>query len=170
MTQRRRMILLRIATAAVALIALAAFVPWPTWLIYNPSESAPRGWYTQRRVRALQSGTLVFAHLPAAAAALADERGYLPRHVPILKRVGAIEGQRVCVENGFVRIGERTVAIARSGDGRGRPLVPWRGCRALAHGEVFLFATRSQASFDSRYFGPVQHEAILGEAVPLWTW
>lgn len=170
MTPRRRKILLCIATVAVALISLAASVRWPVWLIYNPSESAPRGWYAQRPVHALQPGTLVFARLPAAAAALADERGYLPRHLPILKRVGAIEGQRVCVENGFVRIGERTVAIARSGDGRGRPLVPWRGCRALAHGEVFLFATRSQASFDSRYFGPVQHEAILGEAVPLWTW
>lgn len=170
MTPRRRKILLCIATLAVALIGLADFVPWPIWLIYNPSESAPRGWYAQRPVRALQPGTLVFARLPAAAVAFADERGYLPRHLPILKRVGAIEGQRVCVENGLIRIEGRTVAIALLRDGRGRPLVHWRGCRALAHGEVFLFATRSQASFDSRYFGPVQREAILGEAVPLWTW
>ncbi|MDR6841310.1 S26 family signal peptidase [Pseudoxanthomonas sacheonensis] len=170
MTQRRRKILLGVAAAAVALISLAAFVRWPVWLIYNPSESAPGGWYTQRTVHALQPGTLVFARLPAAAAALADGRGYLPRHLPILKHVGAIEGQRVCAENGLVRIERRIVAIARTRDGRGRPLVPWRGCRALAHGEVFLFATRSRASFDSRYFGPVQHEAILGEAVPLWTW
>lgn len=170
MTPRGRKILLCIATVAVALIGLAAFVPWPTWLIYNPSESAPRGWYVQRPVRALQPNTLVFARLPATAAVLADERGYLPRHLPILKRVGAIEGQMVCAENGLIRIGGRTVAIARSRDGRGRPLAPWRGCRALAHGEVFLFATRSQASFDSRYFGPVQREALLGEAIPLWTW
>lgn len=170
MTPRRRKILLCIATLAVALIGLAAFVRWPAWLIYNPSESAPRGWYAQRPVRVLQPGALVFARLPVAAAVLADERGYLPRHLPILKRVGAIAGQGVCAENGLVRIEGRTVAITRSRDGRGRPLVPWRGCRALAHGEVFLFATRSQASFDSRYFGPVQHEAILGEAVPLWTW
>jgi conjugative transfer signal peptidase TraF len=170
MTPRRQKILLGVTATAAALIGLAAFVPWPPWLIYNPSESAPRGWYAQRPVRALQPGTLVFARLPTVPAVLADERGYLPRHLPILKRVGAIEGQMVCAENGLVRIGGRTVAIARSRDGHGRPLAPWRGCRALTHGEVFLFATRSQASFDSRYFGPVQREAILGEAVPLWTW
>lgn len=170
MTPRRRKILLGVTATAVALIGLAALVPWPTWLIYNPSESAPRGWYAQRPVCELQPGTLVFARLPVAAAILADERGYLPQHLPILKRVGAIEGQRVCAENGLVRIEGRTVVIARSRDGRGRPLVPWSGCRALAHGEVFLLATRSQASFDSRYFGPVQREAILGGAVPLWTW
>lgn len=62
------------------------------------------------------------------------------------------------------------MTIARSHDGRGRPLAPWSGCRPLAHGEVFLLASHSPASFDSRYFGPVQREAILGEALPLWTW
>lgn len=170
MTPRRRKILLCIATVAVALISLAAFVRWPVWLIYNPSESAPRGWYAQRPVHALQPGTLVFARLPAAAAHLADERGYLPRHLPILKRIGAVTGQMVCAEHGLVRIEEQTVVAVRSRDGRGRSLPTWQGCRPLADGEVFLLATHSPGSFDSRYFGPVGCEAILGEAVPLWTW
>lgn len=166
----RRSALLAVSTVAVLLLALAAFVRWPTWLMYNPSESAPRGWYIQRTVHDMKPGMSVFARLPPGAAQLAGERGYLPWHLPILKRIGAIEGQVVCGENGLVRIEGRIVAVTRSRDGRGRPLVHWTGCRLLAHGEIFLFGTRSQASFDSRYFGPVQREAILGEAVPLWTW
>jgi type IV secretory pathway protease TraF len=49
-------------------------------------------------------------------------------------------------------------------------LAAWPGCRVLRRDEVFLFAAGNVASFDSRYFGPVGREAILGEAVPLWTW
>ena len=170
MIAQRSKILLYVITAAVSLLGLAVLVPWPTWLLYNPSESAPRGWYLQRPAHEPKPGSLVFARLPPNAASLADQRGYLPRHLPILKRIGATEGQAVCVRNGLVRINGRAVAATRSRDGHGRPLPAWRGCRPLAHGEVFLLATHSPASFDSRHFGPVQREAILGEAVPLWTW
>lgn len=170
MTPRRHGSILLVASTAVALIGLAAVVRWPSCLVYNPSESAPRGWYVQRPLHDLKAGMRVFARLPPAAAQLAGQRGYLPLNLPALKRIGALEGQAVCVEGGLVRIAGRTMAVARSHDGRGQPLVPWTGCRPLAHGEVFLLASHSHASFDSRYFGPVRREAILGEAVPLWTW
>lgn len=155
---------------AVALIGLAAFARWPIRLVYNPSESAPLGWYVWRPVHDLKPGMRVFARLPPAAEQLAEQRGYLPSNLPALKRIGALEGQAVCVEGGLVRIAGRTMTLARPHDGRGRPLAPWIGCRPLAHGEVFLLAGHSHASFDSRYFGPVRGEAILGEALPLWTW
>lgn len=168
MTRQRR--LLAVAASAVLLMAMAALAPWPTWLVYNPSDSAPRGWYAQRPVRALRPGTPVFARLPVDAARLAHRRGYLPQHLPILKRVGAVGGQHVCVQRGLVRIDGRTVALMRRHDGAGRPLAAWPGCRMLAPDEVFLFAAGNAASFDSRYFGPVGREAVFGEAVPLWTW
>ncbi len=170
MTPSRRMRLLGIAAAAVVLLAAAAWLPWPTWLFYNPSDSAPRGWYLQRPVGDLQPGSRVFARLPADAARLAHRRGYLPQHLPILKRVGATGGQHVCVRGGLVRIDGHAVALVRSRDGVGRPLGAWPGCRMLASDEVFLFAADHPASFDSRYFGPVGRSAILGQAVPLWTW
>ena len=170
MIAQKRKILLYVMAVAMSLLGLAAFVRWPTWLLYNPSESAPRGWYARRPAHDLKPGNLVFAQLPPRVAALAHERGYLPLHLPILKRIGAVAGQVVCAEHGLVRIEEQTVVAVRSRDGRGRPLPAWQGCRPLVDGEVFLLATHSPASFDSRYFGPVGREAILGEAVPLWTW
>ena len=166
---QRRSILLAAGVGIVS-ISLAAFVRWPICLFYNPSESAPRGWYVQRPLHDLKPGMRVFARLPPTAAQLAGQRGYLPMHLPLLKQIGAMEGQVVCVRSGVVRIDGRTIAIVRSHDGRGRPLYPWAGCRPLAHGEVFLLTSHSHASFDSRYLGPVRREAILGEAVPSWTW
>ncbi len=162
--------LLGVATGALLLIAVAAWAPWSAWLVYNPSDSAPRGWYAWCPVRPWRPGAPVFARLPAAAADLAHQRGYLPRRLPILKRIGAVGGQHACVRGGLVRIDGRVLALARARDGAGRPLAAWPGCRTLASDEVFLFATGHGASFDSRYFGPVNRQHILGEAVPLWTW
>lgn len=169
MTQRPHRIL-ALASAALLLILIVECVPWSAWLLYNPSASAPRGWYLRRPVQELRSGALVLAHLPPATAAFAERRGYLPSSVPLLKRVGAIAPQHVCVRGGTVRIDSRTVGHARSRDGVGRPLAAWPDCRALRPGEVFLLAAGSAASFDGRYFGPVPRSAVFGEAMPLWTW
>lgn len=169
MTPRQRRLLCVVA-GAVLLIGVAACAPWSAWLVYNPSDSAPRGWYAWRPLRDWQPGTPVFGRLPTATAQLAHQRGYLPQHLPILKRIGAVGGQYACVRDGLVRIDSRVVGLVRQRDGAGRPLPAWPGCRILASGEVFLFASDHPASFDSRYFGPVGRDAILGEAVPLWTW
>ncbi len=169
MTRRQRW-LLGVAAGAVALIGIAACAPWSAWLVYNPSDSAPHGWYAWRPLRIWLPGTPVFARLPAAAARLADRRGYLPRHLPILKRIGAVGGQHVCVRDGAVRIDGRVVGFVRTRDGAGRPLAAWAGCHVLHAHEVFLLAPGHPASFDSRYFGPVCRDALLGEAVPLWIW
>lgn len=169
MTPRRRRVTLAAAVVALALLAGAA-LPWPTLLVYNPSASAPRGWYLRRPVRALRSGMTVLARLPLAVAALADRRGYLPSRVPVLKRVAALAPQRVCVRDGIVRIDGHAVATVRTRDGAGRPLVAWPGCRALRPDEVFLLSGDSAASFDGRYFGPVSRGSVFGETVPLWTW
>lgn len=139
-------------------------------LVYNASASAPRGWYWVSRPLEIRVGDVVLAPLPKNIANLADERHYLPLTVPILKRVGAIEPQRVCIRGMWVQIGTQIVAERLERDGAGRPLPAWQGCRALLPGELFLLNTAHRASFDSRYFGPIPSASVLGVARPLWTW
>src|SRR3546814_12053963 len=124
----------------------------------------------RRPPRSTRTATLFPYTTLFRAAGFAERRGYLPRAVPILKHVGAIAPQRVCVRDGTVHVDGRAVARTRSHDGAGRPLAAWPGCRELRQGEVFLLATGNAASFDSRYFGPVPREAVFGEAEPLWIW
>ncbi|TIQ50117.1 MAG: S26 family signal peptidase, partial [Mesorhizobium sp.] len=45
----------------------------------------------------------------------------------------------------------------------------WNGCRALGHNEVFVLGSEKSRSFDSRYFGPVPTQNLIGRLVPLWT-
>jgi len=142
-------------------------------VVYNPSDSVPRGWYRISRMESLASlhvGSIVLARLPAGAAAFAAQRGYLPSGVPILKRIGALAPQSVCVRNQLVRIDGVAMANVRMHDGVHRPLQAWSQCRLLAVGELFLLGDAHPASFDSRYFGPIAASAVLGIAQPLWTW
>ena len=139
-------------------------------VVYNPSDSVPRGWYRIGAAERLRAGAIVLTQLPADVAALAAQRGYLPAGVALLKSVGAAASQHVCVLGTAVSVDGVHIADARSTDGQGRPLQAWRHCRALSDGELFLLSSTNPASFDSRYFGPIAVIAVIGEARPLWTW
>jgi conjugative transfer signal peptidase TraF len=151
------------------LVLTAAIATPPYKLIYNPSESAPRGWYVFKRTDRIYLGDFVLAHLPDAIATFASERGYLPNNVSILKHVAAMPGQEVCRERDLLTIDGVLVAHTLERDGAGRALPRWSGCRTIAKGEVFLLSTDSPLSFDSRYFGPIARSAVIGQVLPLWT-
>ena len=166
-------VLLAGMATAVALLVWPVLVPREPRFVYNPSASVAPGWYRIERLDrtgSLRVGSPLLVRLPADVAALAAQRGYLPSDVPMLKRVGALALQSVCVRDQTVRIDGAVVADVRLQDGVHRPLQAWGKCRTLLEGEVFLLSDTYPASFDSRYFGPVQVSAVLGIAHPLWTW
>ena len=140
------------------------------FVVYNPTDSVPRGWYRIIPAHSLPVGSIVLVTLPVDVSTLAAQRGYLPAGIPLLKRVGAMAPQRVCVDGASVRIDDVTVAAVTRADGHGRPLSAWSQCRRLAHGELFLLSNTNPASFDSRYFGPVRAPDVIGSAKPIWTW
>ena len=139
-------------------------------IVWNATASAPIGFYRLQPVGEgpLRNGDLVLVWPDAASAQLYAERGYLPLGVPLLKRIAATAGQIVCEQDGMVSIDGRHVADALPADGRGRPLIPWRGCRPLRDGEVFLLMADVPASLDGRYLGPTSVGSVLGRATPLW--
>jgi conjugative transfer signal peptidase TraF len=165
--RRARLALAALAACGLAALAWASFVQPSARIIYNPSDSVPVGWYRIEPAHSLHVGSIVLTTLPADAAALAAQRGYLPSHIPLLKRVGAIAPQHVCIVAGVVRIDSVPVAVVLRADGWGRPLPSWPQCRPLADGELFLLSRTNPASFDSRYFGPVSASAVIGIARPI---
>lgn len=159
-----------LAAMALALLAIGApeAMEATPFLIWNATASTPTGLYRVVPASALRVGDLVVSPAPPALAGLFAERGYLPRGVPLLKHIAALEGDHVCAEQGIVAINGNIVADTLLVDGRGRPLPAWRGCRTLAPGEVFLLNAEIRASLDGRYFGPVPLASIRGRAVPIW--
>jgi conjugative transfer signal peptidase TraF len=138
-------------------------------IIWNVSESVPFGLYRLRPIRKLAVTELVAVQPPEPLATFLIQHGYLPRGVPMLKRVSGLTGQTVC-RNGFtVTVDNLEMGKAREHDSRGRPLPAWQGCHVVAEGEVFLMNWQSTDSLDGRYFGVMSTDAILGRAEPLWT-
>ena len=165
---RARIVLASLSACGLAALAWAAFVQPLPRLVYNPSDSVPIGWYRIGSSDALHVGAIVLTTLPPDAAALAAQRRYLPAHVPLLKRVGAVAPQHVCVFDALVWIDGVPVAAVLPADRLGRPLPSWPHCRRLEAGELFLLSSTNPASFDSRYFGPVSASAVIGVAHSLW--
>lgn len=166
----KRSVVILCMDIGLAALLMPLAIPNHVQLVYNPSDSVPRGWYRIGPADSLHVGDIVLARLPARAAALAAQRDYLPAGIPLLKRIGAVAPQRVCVDGASVRIDEVAVAAVMRADGRDRPLSAWSQCRRLTHGELFLLSNTNPASFDSRYFGPIRASDVIGSSQPLWTW
>ncbi len=149
-------------------MALCAAVVWeivspPTpLLIYNRSESAPIGWYALDSNGGVTRDVKVAAFAPETARKLADNRHYLPQHIPIIKTVWAVTGEKVCSINGVISAPNRPDIHATMQDSLGRAMPVWHGCITLEKHEVFLVSTDVQTSWDSRYFGPVLLDNVLG--------
>lgn len=154
----------------LAIVSFASLEDPRYRLMYNASDSAPRGWYALVPEREFQVGMFVFARLPTRAEKLAAERGYLPLRVPLLKQIRAARGDFICAQDRVLTINGETAAQALKTDGNGRPLAQWTQCRLLEDDEVLLLGIDNHASFDSRYFGPVNVSSITGRAIPVWTW
>lgn len=161
---RRRGAALAACTGAIACLSTLT-LPRPM-LLWNASASMPRGLYAIGAAEGVGRGDTVVARLPGGPRRLAARRGYLPFAVPVIKRIAALSGDRVCARGGGLWVNGRFAAARRSADAAGRPLGGWRGCRKLG-GEVLLLGD-SARSFDSRYFGPIDRSRVVGRARLLW--
>jgi type IV secretory pathway protease TraF len=149
---------------ATLLVAVTAIKPLPL-LIWNASDSVPVGWYWVEK-RQPKIGEIAVVKPHDWVRVYASSRGYLPAKVWLLKPVSAVSGAIVCRVGTFVFIDGKLVARAKKFDSQQRILPLWKGCRTLKSDHVFLLA-RPRNSFDSRYFGSVNRDLIIGTAVRL---
>lgn len=154
-----------IAFGAIAI--QIAFPPAPR-LVWNASASAPVGLYVVRPGAPVAKGDMVIARTPIAVRRLAAVRRYLPENVPLVKRVAAATGDRVCAVGMAVSVNGRRVAVRRAVDGQGRAMPWWHGCRTLKAGETFLLMADVPDSFDGRYFGITGKADLVGKTHLLW--
>ena len=155
-----------LALGSVALLTATALAPKRLMLVWNTSASVPIGLYLIVP-RSLRIGDYVLIRISGLPQALAEQRSYIGSHMPLLKRVAALEGDRVCRRGRVISMGRQQLVIALAFDRRGRRMPVWQGCRQLQRGQVFVLGMHAE-SFDSRYFGPIDHAQIVGAAIPLF--
>ena len=165
MTRRNLWIAASVIAATLATLA----IPAQRMLVWNVSASLPTGLYIIRDKPHRYVGERVAITPPPALRAYLNARGYLPSGVPLLKRVAALRGQRVCRLGLRVTIDGRNIGFARARDRHGRALPRWSGCHRLRDGQLFLMNPAAPDSFDGRYFGVLDTSVVIGRATPIWT-
>ena len=156
--------------ALVAAATLATLiVPVSHLAIWNRTASVPTGLYLIGGTASLNVGERVAIDPPPALQRLLAERHYLPANIPLVKRIAAVPGQRVCRFAHGVTIDGKFVGVARTRDRLGRLLPAWFGCHKLRASELFVMNPAAPDSFDGRYFGMLRMAQVIGRAVPVWT-
>jgi conjugative transfer signal peptidase TraF len=160
-------------------VAFAFLVGWcaiAAGLRWNGSRSFPVGFYLAAGKHAKKGDLIFVSPPPSPVFTMARDRGYLnvgwspAGH--ILKRLAGVPGDRVTIDSAGVMV--NGVCLANSTpllfDGAGRPLRAFVMNRVLGPDEVLLMSDYNPASFDSRYFGPLQATTIESVVRPLLTW
>jgi len=157
-----------IATAGIVFAVGATLMSPPKPIfIWNVSASAPLGLYRVDMPARLVAGDMVAARVPRRWRQIAGARRYVPANVPLIKRIAAIGGDRVCATGLTLFVNGAAVAQRQRHDGAGRRLPSWSGCVTLRR-DQYLLLMPNAASFDGRYFGPTRSMDLLGRARLLW--
>ena len=114
MTRRLTILLF---TAGAAALALSTIMAKPAkYYVWNASGSVPVGLYRLQPTGDLVVTQLVAVQPSEPLATFLSERGYLPRGVPMLKRVLALPGQIVCRDG--LAISVDNIALGEDACGR----------------------------------------------------
>lgn len=172
---RRRALVLLCAVVATMFVGMIGLGTAGFRINLTPSE-ALGVWRILPLDRKVEIDDLVFVCVPDTdAMRAARARGYLRRGLcaggfaPLIKTVIARSAQHIEIED-QVRIDGQVLPHSRlhPRDARGRQLMPFAG-GTIPPGSVYLHSD-FPASFDSRYFGPVPANNILGLAKKVWTY
>ena len=180
-TKECKRVCLRLAvlTAIAAMPPLAGLCMAQEDLYLNTSSSLPYGIYHNVDTAGAQSlkiNDLALVCLNRSHARTAFERGYIgfgrctDGTAPVGKHVVAIEGDNVRIDADGIHVNNKLVDYSQpaSTDSNGRALEHYSLDRIL-HENEYILANMSSDSYDSRYFGPVSSDMIIGKLNSLVT-
>ncbi|WP_442047422.1 S26 family signal peptidase [Novosphingobium sp. YAF33] len=150
------------------MVSITLAFPADPRLVWNASSSAPLGLYLVEPGGQFSPGETVIARLPGSWRGFAAARRYLPKRVPLVKRIAAGPGQEICALGPRLFVNGKPLVQRLKRDGNGRLLPWWEGCRQLHGDEYFLLMAEHPKSFDGRYFGVTRASDIIGPARLIW--
>lgn len=154
-------------TLAGASLGMLSLQPSPPAFVWNHTASVPIGLYSIAHTPPVKGDIVVIAPSGDLRATLKDY-GVLPANRLLLKQLAATHGDAVCRDHASITINGAPAATAKAAMADGRALPAWSGCHKLGADDV-LVLTGHAGSFDSRYFGPIGADQIVGIAHPLIT-
>jgi conjugative transfer signal peptidase TraF len=145
----------------------------------NLTPSVPVGLYIANHyIGAIKRGQIVSFGPHNAAALYGFQRGWIKPGGTYIKRVGAIVGDLVCVDNELTittnesgKLGTlKRIGLVAEVDRNGRPLPhELEGCHRVPAGYFLPVGDGLPNSYDGRYYGFVSVLAVQATLSPMWT-
>ena len=141
----------------------------------NLTASLPRGLYRLDAAAPITRGALIAICPPMDLVPLALDRGYLaPGNCPggswpLLKCIGGLAGDTIELTTHGITVNHALLpdSLPLSHDRTGLPLKPITTLHLqLTAAELWVYAPHPY-SWDSRYFGPLSRQAVVGVATPI---
>lgn len=126
----------------------------------NPTESQPYRLFLILKKRPFDRGDLVSFRFPGSK--------YYAENSIFVKEVRGMPGDHLEMRNDrTVWLNGRFLDTVRATDSQGRAVEPLHFDGPIPEGHYFMYASAPN-SYDSRYYGLIGKEQILGKAIPLW--
>ena len=135
--------------------------------IYNYTNSLPHGIY-MFYPGLISKGDLIAFKPIGSIKNLIHERKYLRYDAYLMKYIVGVTGDSVCTKNGFFYVDGTNYGVIRLTDNEGKQLPRYYFCGRLKEGYIVTGKNGKGDSFDSRYYGPIKKENIVGKIVPVW--
>ncbi len=152
-------------------VFLLIFIIKVTGIRFNYTNSMPIGFYIKLKTIAVHNGDTVAACLPNKIGKIGLENHYLARgscsngSVPVLKKVIAIPGDSVSINNQFITVNNLFYPAPRqTKDNHGHHVEKViRNGRYFSTNSYWLYGANDPIdSWDSRYYGGVTRQHIIG--------
>ena len=133
------------------------------------TDSMPKGLYYKKNLDKIMIGDIAVFSPPDNAKQIIYERGWLLKNLEcnLMKPVVAIENDvvKISITDGLL-INNKYFGPVKSYDSKGLPLTVFQGQRKIQKEEFFFASSYCPNSFDSRHFGPIKKNALIGIAEP----
>lgn len=151
-------------------ISLLLFLFWGVFEIkklgygvtYQSSSSMPKGFYFVEPVKQIHRLDRVLFYPPEKFLKFAKYHHWIPHGGLLMKYVMAMPGDMVCKKNGFFWIRHRKIGKVYRYYAPQKLLPSRPFCGILKNNQYLLVSTKNPHSFDSRYFGPIDRQSIIG--------
>lgn len=137
-------------------------------LTYQVSASMPRGFYFISPTHHLYRGEIVVFKPPTRMQRLLHKHHWAPDSGLLMKHVMAVSGDQVCYRSKALWINNQRIAPIYHFYAPGKRLPQYHFCGKLKPDQYLLISTKVKKSFDSRYFGPIGRQKIIGKAIKLF--
>lgn len=142
------------------------------YLLINISESMPKGLYFLSDIKKeeLKVGDIILFTCPSNIEKYVYGRKYLPKRIPLLKRIAGVKGTIFFMNDGYFYINNKKVARIKSHDKQllELPVFYTQEIQEVQE-NYFIVLGDHENSFDSRYFGEISLNLVKKKAKPVWT-